>query len=214
MIQFNLLPDVKKEYLKAKRTKRLTITVATFASVVSLVIVGVLWSVIQFTQNNHINNLTSDIEERASEVSSIEDINTILTVQNQLEQLPQLHEQKPETSRLFDYLSALIPEEAPLSQLNMSIDDESISIQGTADSLATINKVVDTFKSVTYTIDGEEGGEAFTVISSDGTATDESATYSITMDFDTTIFDNTLDIALFVNGEPANISADDSGEES
>ena len=62
MLQFNLLPDVKKEYIKAKRQKRLIVSISTISAAVSIGIVVVLLSIVQFVQKKNINDLTNDIK--------------------------------------------------------------------------------------------------------------------------------------------------------
>ena len=50
MIQFNLLPDVKQEYLKAKRTKQLVVLVSIIASATALTVLLLLFISVNVVQ--------------------------------------------------------------------------------------------------------------------------------------------------------------------
>lgn len=202
MIQFNLLPDVKKEYIKARRTKRFIMTSSLIASASALGIVFLLFLTVQVAQKGNIDDLTTDINTKLQSLQSIEDLNTILTVQNQLNTLPTLHQGKPETSRLFDYLTQVTPVDVTISTLELNMASTTMTISGRADTLATVNQFADTLKFSTYTIvspDGDqEGLEPFTNVITRLNRDNKGATYTIDLLFDVAIFNNTLDIALKV----------------
>src|SRR6056297_437977 len=144
MIQFNLLPDVKKEYIKARRTKRLIMTSSLVASAASIGVVFLLFLTVQVAQKGNISDLTDDIQSELNSLQSTEDLDQMLTVQNQLNTLPGLHQQKPETSRLFGYLTQVTPEDVTISTLSLDMAANSMKITGRADSLATVNEFADT----------------------------------------------------------------------
>ena len=215
MLQFNLLPDVKKEYVKTKRTKRLIMSVSFLVSAVSIGIVLVLFSVVQVAQKQHISDLTEDIKTAERKIQSIEGIDKMLTVQNQLSLLPDLHKQKPETSRLFDYVRFLSPDKVKVSRLNFDATSESLILQGTADSLATVNKFVDNIKAARYRIDvnGEEDEiqVPFKQVGTELTGDNELASFKIEMAFDPTIFDNTKDIILILQDQSIRTKPENNG---
>ncbi len=199
MIQFNLLPDIKKEYIKARRTKRLIFTGALIASAASLGVVFLLFLTVQVAQKGNIDDLTKDINTELSSIQSIEDLDNMLTVQNQLNTLPGLHEQKPEVSRLFDYLTQVTPEDITISTLEMDMATASMSVAGRADSLATVNKFADTLKFTKYTIGADTTEIAsFTEVVTRLNRDIQGATYTLDFLFDPIIFDNTQDVALNV----------------
>jgi len=200
MIQFNLLPDVKKEYIKVRRTKRLIMVGSLSASVISIVVVLILFAFVQGSQKSHIDNLSDDIQEEFTALKSVEDLDRILTVQNQLSTLETLHIQKPETSRLFDYLTQLIPSSVTVSTLTLDMTNASINMSGRADSLASINQFVDTLKFSTYTIRDQESEavEPFSNVVTRLNRDNISATYTLDLVFDPLLFDNTVDVALSV----------------
>ena len=202
MIQFNLLPDIKKEYIKAKKTKRLIVSSSVLIAAGAIVVTGILFSYVQVAQKGSINDLTEDINKELSSLQSIEDLDKILTIQNQLDKLPELHAQKPHASRLFSYLFQLTPEEIKIQEVDLNFESSRLVLTGSTDSLATANKYVDTLKFATYSYvdeaDVEVSGIPFTGVLSDLTRNEESASYSIEMTFDPTIFDNTKEVTLTI----------------
>lgn len=216
MLQFNLLPDVKKEYIKAKRTKRLIFSIATVSAAVAVVIVLLLFSIVQFVQKKNINDLTKDIESGISDLKATEDLDKILTIQHQLESLPGLHESKPESSRLFNYLIQITPSDVKISSVEVSFEDSTIKIKGTAPSIASINRYTDTIKFVTFSataiesddaepisegsseIAAPEQLQAFSTVTTELSRNEERASYEISATFDPVIFDNKMVVAFTI----------------
>lgn len=204
MIQFNLLPDVKLEYIKAQNTRRAVIAISTVATLVCLGLVTLLFAYTQI-QKRHLENLSSDIARQSAQLKQKPGIDRILTVQNQLNQLTELHSGKPAASRLFGYLNQVTPDNASISDLTLNFKDKKATISGSADSLSTVNKYVDTLKFTTFTTeDVPEGAKAFTgvVMGNFGLSTEapagKQATYTLTFDYDPTIFDITKKVTLKV----------------
>lgn len=206
MIQLNLLPDVKMEYLKAQKARRLVFSVSVLVAAASVVLLLLLLSV-DGLQKKHLKDLSSDINSESSKLQKEPDINKILTVQNQLESLTDLHSQKPAASRLFSYMIELTPSKVNMTDMKVDFTAQTISITGTSDSLSNVNKYIDTLKAATYTSDAnpDQSLPAFSniVLSSFDLDTDthdpsQSANYSITAAYDKNIFDITQDIDISV----------------
>lgn len=200
MVQFNLLPSVKQEYIKAVRTKRLVTTVSIIASLAALAVMVLLYVNVNFVQKRHIANLTTDIDQKVTELEAIEDIDKVLTVQNQLGALTALHEQKPATERVLPLLSKVTPQSASIAQTTVSFTDSTMSINGTADSLVTVNKFVDTLKFTKYKVaqEGEEFPAFSNIVLASFSVTNSEATYQIDLKFDPKIFDNTQQIEFVI----------------
>ncbi len=198
MIQFNLLPDVKKEYMKAKRLKRLIFTASFVSSLVAIVIVLSMFSLVHLAQNKSIDDLTKDITAKKAEIEAIPNLIKILTVQNQDNSLTSLHEGNPYTSRIFDYLSVLTPADVSISQLDLNMVDSIIKIEGSASDFAAINQYADTIKFATYAVDGQTDIIAFTNVATELTRNQEKASYTLTFTFDPILFNNTKVITLVV----------------
>lgn len=150
MVQLNLLPDVKKEFLQAQRMRNTVISISIFVSIVFvgiLVILGVLMG----GQAIQKNLVTNDIKENAAKVQDTPQLNEYLTVQNQLSQIGALKDAQPIYSRLFDYLQQLNPASPNNVELN------SVKILGTAGattSTATSTDVVASAGSTSVQLDG------------------------------------------------------------
>ncbi len=200
MIQFNLLPDVKLEYIKARQTKRMVIVIALIAGVFTFSIFALLFINVNFVQTKHLSNLTKEIEENTAKLESIEDIDKVLTIQNQLKALTPLHEKKPASDRALSYISQVTPQKASVSQIQVNFDEQKVAINGTTDTLVNVNKFVDTLKFTKYTTsDSEEQLNAFSqvVLTSFSVAGDQ-VTYQIDFKYDPPIFDNTKTIKLVI----------------
>lgn len=200
MIQFNLLPDVKLEYIKAQRTKRFVTAISLLASGASLFIFAVLALTVNVWQAKTINDLSDDINATSNQLRATPDLNKILTVQSQLNSLDDLHGQKPAVKRLFGYLSQVTPTEATIGDMTADYAANTMSISGRAPTLDAVNTFTDGLKFTKYQLEGStETVVAFSdvVLSSFGRSED-GASYTIDLAFDPVIFDNTQDVELLV----------------
>jgi Tfp pilus assembly protein PilN len=205
MIQLNLLPDVKMQYIKAQRQRRLVFSLSILVAAVSVGILLFLLS-IDGLQKKHLSDLSSDISSESSELQKKPNIQRILTVQNQLQSLTALHSQKPAASRLFSYLIQLTPSNVNINDMKVDFTQQTISITGTSDTLSNVNKYVDTLKYTSFTAGSDSSKmPAFknVVLSSFNLNTDtqnaaQAANYMITASYDPAIFDITQKINLAV----------------
>ena len=199
MIQFNLLPSVKQEYVSARRNRRVTLMIAILVSGAALAIVIILFMGVQVVQKKYSADLSADIKSQAAKLTSTPDIDKVLTIQNQLASLPALHDQKPATTRLLSYLKQITPAKVSISSINVDFVTQSIQITGAADSLSTINTFVDTLKFTTYeTADGQTGNAFSEVVLTSFSAAQDSVSYSIGFKYDPIIFTNTSTVTLTV----------------
>lgn len=200
MIQFNLLPEVKQEYLKAKRQKHSVIVISLLAAGASLFIFTMLFLTVFVFQKAQIKGLSNDIADSTKTLKNTEDLDKILTIQNQLKSLPDLHDQKPVTSRLFTYLTQLTPSQVAIGNVELNYPESKLTLSGTSDSLGTINKFVDTLKFTTYDDGtGAKDNKPFTgVVLSSFSKTEKEATYQIMLTFKPVIFDSRSDVKLAV----------------
>ncbi len=202
MIQFNLIPDVKQEFLKTKHTKRLTALIACVVGGFAVVIFIILFLVVNVVQKKHLSDLNKDIKKYSEQIKSNKDLDKVLTVQNQLNSLPALQAQKPVTSRLPGYLSKLTPTQVSIAKLHIDMAAKTIDINGSADSLSTVNKYVDTLKFTKYHVNGDQpkpDTDAFSNVVLTSFSRDSSDTsYDITLSFDPLIFDIANNVDLVV----------------
>lgn len=205
MTQLNLLPDVKLEYLKAQRSRRLVLAISVIVTIASLALLILLLSV-DGLQKKHLSDLNRDIASESSKLQAEPQIGKILTVQNQLESLTALHASKPAATRLFDYLNEVTPVQVSINNFTIDFTNDTITVTGSTDALSSVNKYIDTLKYTTYGSDNQSGNKpAFSnvVLSSFGlnsgsTDSSQAANYTVTLAYDKNIFDITQKINLIV----------------
>ena len=205
MIQLNLLPDVKLQYIKAERTRSLVLSTAVLITAAAIALL-VLLLVIGGLQKKHISDLNKDIKTNTAKLQSQKDIAKILTVQNQLNSLTALHDQKPAAANLFGYLNDVTPVQVSITNFTIDFTTQTATITGTADSLSSVNKYVDTLKFTTYTTgDNSTPTKAFSDVvlssfglSSGSTNPKQNAAYTITLSYNPDIFDSTKKVELKV----------------
>jgi len=209
MIQFNLLPNVKLEYVKTQRTKRMLTLVSIVVSAAGIGILVLSLVTVDVVQKKSLSDLNKDITRYSSQLHNVKDLDRILTVQNQLSTLTSLHDKKPVASRLFPFVSQLTPSKASLNQLSVDFTANTMTIGGAAPSLDIVSTYTDTLKATTYKTSGS-GTEthAFTnvVLSAFGRS-QAGATFTITCAFDPEIFVTTNTVTLTV---PKTADADQS----
>ncbi|HSX06142.1 MAG TPA: hypothetical protein VLG92_00290 [Candidatus Saccharimonadia bacterium] len=200
MVQFNLLPNVKLEYVKTQRTKRMLTLVSVVVSAAGLALLVLSLMTVDVVQKKSLHDLNKDITRYSIQLKSVKDLDKILTVQNQLSTLTGLHDQKPVTSRLFSYISQLTPANAGLSQLSIDFSANTLTIGGTAPTLDVVSTYTDTLKATTYkTSSSTPSTHAFSnvVLSAFG-RTDSGATFTVTTSFDPLIFNTANNVTLTV----------------
>ncbi len=203
MIQFNLLPAVKQEYIKAQALKRLVMSVSFFASAAAIFVLLLGLFSVYFVQKKSINDLNSEIKTSSTALKNTPNISDILTVQSQLNSLSALHQQKPVSSRVFAYLSQVTPKQATISDMRIDYALNTMTISGNAPGFDVVNTFVDSLKFTTYTVKGSSLSQnAFsTVVVASFSRSSKSATYSITLNFDPVIFNVADDVTLSVGGQ-------------
>jgi Tfp pilus assembly protein PilN len=206
MAQLNLLPDVKMKYIKAQRSRRLLTSICFMITGIAIAILVILL-VINFANKQQISSLNNSINNESSELQGKTDIGKVLTVQNQLQSLTGLHQKKPAASRLFgSYLQEVTPNNIFISSFQIDFTQNTATITGTSDSLASVNAFIDALKFATYTSDANSSStNAFgsVVLSSFGetasaTNPSQAASYTVNLSFDPNLFDITQNIKLTV----------------
>jgi hypothetical protein len=170
VIQLNLLPDVKKEFLSAQRMRNIVISVCIFVGGGAIAALLILSAVLggQLIQKNLLN---SDIDKDAAAIKTAESkqqLNEYLTVQSQLSQIDTLKSESPILSRLMDYLKQInpsAPNSVSLSSVRLDTGSDpngdgssSITMEGRTGSYATLNVFKNTLERTTikYTKSGDK----------------------------------------------------------
>lgn len=111
MIEINLIPDVKGELLRARRVRNNVVSVAILTVIVSIGITVMLLLYVFGVQTVRNVVMDNQIKDQNQKLQSVADLGKTLTIQNQLQQLASMHANKHMSSRVFDVLAAIIPEE-------------------------------------------------------------------------------------------------------
>jgi len=157
MIQVNLLPSVKQEYLKSQQTKQLFIAGSLIASLSALVILGLLFGYVQVVQPQHRANLQKDIDSGIKTLKANKDGVKVVTVENALKQLPGLEDKKPLTSRFFGYLTGVTPKGISYSEVNVDYSTSTVNLNGTASTYEQANALANNLKNakLSYTMNDQ-----------------------------------------------------------
>jgi Tfp pilus assembly protein PilN len=203
-VQFNLLPDVKLEFDRAQHAKRLVYTLSFLASAAAVGLFVISFLSVNVLQKKLLDNANNDITNYSNKLKAIPDLNKILTVQDQLGALPNLHQQKHYGSRLFTYLPEITPTKVSIGKLDLDTTANTIIITGTADTVESVNKFVDTLKFTKYAIDDSQSNQknAFSsVLLTKIDRDDKGASYTVSADFDPALFSGATSVKLVVPQE-------------
>jgi len=203
MIQFNLLPDVKQQYIKARRSKRTVLLVSIMVGGGSLAFLIALLVGVYGFQRTHMNNLRDDIKKKSEQLKSEPNLDKILTIQNQLNSLDDLYKDRPVGSRIFNFMNKISPADITISNINLDFEKSTIYLTGDASNLTEINKFVDTIKFTDIKPEGEQQSRAFknVVLSSNSLGDQEKGTrasYAINFEFNPVIFNIEKNIDLII----------------
>lgn len=193
-VQFNLLPDVKMEYVKAQRTQNLVVSVSILVAAASLGIFLLTLFVADVVQKKQLSDSAKDLKTYTAQLKDKPNVERIVTVQNQLKSLVQLHQAKHISSRLFAYLPSLTPTNVQISDIKIDYAANTIEITGTSDSQQSINTFIDSLKFTTYKL-GQDGDSknAFSNVLETSFSIDNNgggASFTITAEFQPDLFSN------------------------
>lgn len=137
MIEINLIPDVKQEYIHAKRVRTIVISSAILVGVISVGIVVLMAVYLYGVQTVRSALADSDIKSKYETLSKVDDLENTLTIQHQLTRLNELHDQKSIDSRFFDLLAAInpaSPNNVSFSVARLDSVEQIISLEGRANN--------------------------------------------------------------------------------
>jgi Tfp pilus assembly protein PilN len=193
-IQFNLLPEVKLNFIKARRTQKVVTGIALLVAGVALVFFILLLFTVDVVQKKQLRDASGQIKEANQKLNNIDGLGQIVTVQNQLQTLASLHHNKHAVSRFSTYLPHITPTNVSIGSMAIDFTQNSMIISGTADSQKTVNTFIDTLKFTTFkTSESAQSSPAFpSVVETSFSIATGSASYSLTVQFDPKLFDNNL----------------------
>lgn len=209
MIEVNLLPDVKREYLRAQQVKHAVIVASVLASLVAIVVAVLLLAYVQVVQPQHRKNLQKDIDSSITEIKNKPDGTKIVTVQGVLEQIPGLQDKKTITSNLFGYLTSFTPRDVSYSEVKLDLASGTLSLSGSAKDYEKVNVLANNLKSAVFTYkngDSQSTTKPFssvvfqTLNKADQSATGKPVGFQLTVSIDPVMFDQaTSDTSLKVD---------------
>ena len=193
-LQFNLLPDVKVNYLKARKTQKLVTTNAILITIASFALFLIMVFTVYIVQKKQLSDADKEIARYSQQLEGVDKLNEVLTVQNQLKSLGELHSKKHISSRVFSYLPQVTPSNAKVGNLAIDFTTGIMQIDGTADSQHTVNTFIDTLKFTNFkTAGNDQEQKAFpSVIQNSFAITATGVSYAITVKFDPALFENTI----------------------
>lgn len=165
MIEINLLPDVKLEFIKAQRIRSKVILSSLIIGVTSVAIVVSL--VIYVFGVQSLRGIAADkaIDQKSAKLSTIDDLPKILTIQNQLAKMSELNSDKKMDSRVFDLIKVIIPpapNNVQISDMVVNPENTTITINGQAknsyEALEVFKKIIEG-AMVKYTDSNKENKE-------------------------------------------------------
>jgi len=154
MIELNLLPDIKQEFIRAQRLRIKITTLMIIVSIASAGIVAFLAFFVYGVQAATNGILDGSIESNSKKLKETDGITRNLTIQNQLGTLPELHDQKNVYHRLFTFLSILNPAEpntVKISKLDVNSEESTITLEGYAKDYKAVAVFKDTLSNADLT---------------------------------------------------------------
>lgn len=156
MIGLNLLPDVKKEFISAQRTRNFVISLSILGMIIAAGLTVFLALFVYVGQETAINLEKDAISKNQAELSAKPEIEKYLTIQNQLSSLGALHDKDHKSiySRLFSYLIKLnpaAPNSVSLGSIKVSSEEKAISLQGSTADYRGLNVFENTLKKANFT---------------------------------------------------------------
>ena len=201
MIEINLLPSVKLEYLKSQQTKHAVVIGSILISLVSVGLLTLLFIYVQVVQPKYQSNVQSKIDSALEDSKTKKDAVKVVTVQGALEQIPALQDKKLITSNMFIYLKEFTPRDVSYSNVKIDLTASSLVLQGSATNFEQANVLANNLKSAKFSYsksDDKQNIAPFTDVVFDGLTKSvqsqdgKNVSFQITLKVDLTIFDQSI----------------------
>jgi hypothetical protein len=170
MIEINLLPDVKQEFLRTQAQKRLVVSSMIIVSIAAGIVVVLLIFVAYVVQPGLRLLSETDIKTKSSQLQSDKNLPRDLTIQNQLSTISQLHQEKGVYDRFFDYFTSLnpeVPNNISISDATIDAVGGTISIEASAADYQAIAVFQDTLKNAQLNYVDSDGNSQKTPLFTD-----------------------------------------------
>lgn len=204
MIEVNLVPDVKQEFIRAQRQRTLAVSVAIMVGLVAVAIVVLLGILIGAQALR--NKLADDqIKKQYSTLQHVPNLSNLLTIQHQLGTLSDQNDNRTMDSRIFDVLTAInpaAPNDVKFSSIKLDPVNNVLTLDGTAvggyAATDTLKKTI-LASTLNYTKDDSHQSVALTSnVNIDSTSYGQDNTgaqvlqFSISFTYASDLFSNTI----------------------
>lgn len=109
MIEINLIPDVKRELLRAQTQRNMVVSLAIICAIIAAGVVVLIALYVYGAQTFLMRDANKRIDTQYATLSSVDDLDKMLTIQNQLSTVSSLSKTKNMSSRLYDILNVTVP---------------------------------------------------------------------------------------------------------
>lgn len=201
MIEINLLPGVKKEFLKAQQMKHAVVVGSILISVLAVTVLVLLFAYVQIVQPQHQKNIQTDIDSGIKDLKAKDNAVKIVTVQGALEQIPGLQDKKMITSNIFADITAFTPKSVSYSNIKLDVTAGTLVLQGTASNFEQANVLANNLKSAKFEYTQDDSKQTKTPFSNvifDGlsqsqqTQDGKSVSFQLTFTVDPILFDQSI----------------------
>jgi hypothetical protein len=166
MIEINLIPDVKQQYLKARKMRNLAVTFSIFAGLAAgaLVVISILFLLVQVGREK----LADDgIKNEYAELSQVSDLSNLVTIQNQLSLISGQHGSKSMNSRLFSVLQSVnpsAPNDVRFTAVELDPSSNLLTLEGVASAgYPSVEALKKTIANVRFEYKESPDGETMTI---------------------------------------------------
>ena len=149
MIFINLLPDIKLEYQRMVRVRRILVSLSIIIFALCVALCVIVYTLAQQSQVN-LEDAEEDNDKYVTDNIIQDEVAKILNLRYRVDIIRVLHEYKTEPERLFlrtNYIDKLIPpSKASYSQVSFSFEDNTFSIEGSIadnETASTVAKIID-----------------------------------------------------------------------
>lgn len=217
MIELNLLPDVKLEYVHAQKARRRVVGIVTVSSIGAVGLAALFGIYVFIAQPVYGRIVDVGIVDANDKLQKVSGLNNYLTIQQQLDALPSLHNAKPIYSRIISYLPTLNPTAPNSIRINqLAIDsttaDGVIIIHGYAPSYTATTIFESTLKSAQFNYkqgDDSESVDLFSGVVITDTSLGEDANGTKVVNFTATLTVNEHVFAFDSNDATISVPAKD-----
>jgi len=130
MIEINLVPDVKQELLRAQRVRTTVIFVSIVIAIAFAAVTTAMALYVFGGQALRSTLADGSIDSEMKKLQSVPDLGKALTIQNQLKTISSDYDKSMVDSRIFDLLSAVVPDDTTLSTISLDAEAKTITLQG------------------------------------------------------------------------------------